>query len=507
MTLSALRHKNILLYIINHTYINEVQTITQIFFPNAKFNIQCLSEQEYLLSRLSSSQPLLYPIPLRTEYFIVSRLTETDCMNEVYRFGGSLIDCDIIGSNTVNLAANGMPVRRLLMLALYHALQQVFNRQVPWGALTGIRPSKLVRQWMSEGQSDGAIGDTLTNTMKCRADKAALALTVARAENRIEEKYRLNSPNTAALYINIPYCPSRCLYCSFTTSAARHVKDDIAAYLQALAKEMESSAQYINGNSIELTSIYIGGGTPTVLDVYQLESLLSLINRLFNPSVEFTVEAGRPDTITQEKLRLLCDFGVTRISISPQSANDETLRRIGRNHTSADFVRAFDMARGHGFININTDIIAGLPGERINDVQNTIHTVTSLQPESITVHTLAIKRSSRLNEHLRDKDSINQPVMAGSDEIDGMLTIAYEGCEQAGMSPYYLYRQKNMIGNFENVGYCQPGFECIYNVGMMADMQTVIGVGAGAVSKWVAGDRIERTFNVKNPDLYIKGQK
>jgi oxygen-independent coproporphyrinogen-3 oxidase len=296
------------------------------------------------------------------------------------------------------------------------------------------------------------------------------------------------------LYISIPFCPSRCLYCSFYTAH----KTEHESYVKALIKECKQKAAMAD----KITSVYIGGGTPTVLRPDLLYKLLEAVTQDFplSEAVEFTVEAGRPDSLTPEKLRLLRDYGVNRIAVNPQSLNDETLKLIGRSHTAADFFKAFDMARAAGFACINADIIAGLPGEGPADMADTLAGLIPLAPENITVHTLAVKRASKLNEHLHEYAHITAHVR----EIEKMLAMAGEACGKAGLAPYYLYRQKNMAGLFENVGYSRPGFECLYNVGMMAETQTLLGAGAAAVSKFVNGNKINRVFNVKNPEEYIK---
>jgi oxygen-independent coproporphyrinogen-3 oxidase len=248
--------------------------------------------------------------------------------------------------------------------------------------------------------------------------------------------------------------------------------------------------------------VYIGGGTPTALPENLLHTLLEAVTQLFplSEAPEFTVEAGRPDSITPGKLNLLRRFGVNRIAVNPQTFNDRTLERIGRSHTSADCVQAYRMAREAGFTCVNMDIIAGLPGETASDMKHTIAQLIALAPENITVHTLAVKRSSRLNEHISEYG----PVPQNANGIEAMLDMVREACAKGGYHPYYLYRQKNMAGLFENVGYSKPGYECLYNIGMMAETQTVLGVGAAAVSKFVDGDKIERVFNVKNPEIYIR---
>ena len=326
--------------------------------------------------------------------------------------------------------------------------------------------------------------------------KAALALKVAKAERKILED---NRPEEISLYIGIPFCPTRCLYCSFTAYPLHQYKNRVDEYLDAMFRELDWLAAY--SRSFVMKNIYIGGGTPTSLDEAQLERLLQKVEELFHPdeSMEYTVEAGRPDTITREKLRLLKEYGVNRISINPQTMNDKTLRAVGRKHTVEDIRRVFREAREEGHQNINMDLILGLPGEDAADVRNTMEEIMKLAPDNVTVHTLAVKRASRLREELAQHD------MTTAQTLEEMLDISAEYAKKMGMEPYYMYRQKNMVGNFENVGYCHPGKEGIYNVQIMEEKQTILAAGAGASTKTIdpETDRIERVFNVKSIEDYI----
>lgn len=468
--------------LINHSYTNEIQTVTQIFFPNTRFTFSSLPEAP-------SDQ---------TGYAVLSRLEEADAIGEVYHHGERIVLYTQPLANSWHFSE-----RRSLMLALFHALKQVFIMETPWGALTGIRPSKLVRGWLTEGQTDAQIMDILTQGMLCRTDKARLAVTVAHAEERLIQKINKASGEHTplGLYIGIPYCPSRCLYCSFSLCGKPVKEETQALYLKALTKDCEQTAQAAKEMNGVFTSVYIGGGTPTVFPEALFEQLLDMLERCFGALIqqaEYTVEAGRPDSLTAEKLHSMKSHGVTRVAVNPQTLNDRTLDRIGRKHTAADFFRAFDMARTAGFEQINTDVIAGLPGETPEDMQRTMMGLASLSPENITVHTLAVKRSSRLNEALPDY------VLPAAPDTEAMLQISSAVCAGMGLEPYYLYRQKNAVGLFENVGYSRPSCECLYNIGMMAETQTILAAGAGAVSKYVNGTRIERGFNVKNSDIYIK---
>ena len=302
-----------------------------------------------------------------------------------------------------------------------------------------------------------------------------------------------------SLYIGIPFCPSICLYCSFSSSPLHIWKDQVDAYLDALCKEIAFGAEAYRDKILD--TIYIGGGTPTTLSPSQMDRLLTEVEKHFDLShlQEFTVEAGRPDSITREKLQVLMEHKVSRISINPQTMNQKTLDIIGRRHTVEQTVEAFKMARQLGFDNINMDLIVGLPGEELPQVEHTMKEVTKLDPDSITVHSLAVKRAARLNIF---KDEYKEMTFTNNQEIMD-LTAAYAG--NAGMSPYYLYRQKNMAGNFENVGYARTGKAGIYNILIMEEKQSILALGAGASTKVVRGaDRIDRIENVKDIRNYIE---
>lgn len=475
----------------NHSYINEVQTIAQIFFPHARFTF--------------SNDP---HAPLnQVDYAVLSRLSDKNTLpahatGEVFHNGTRIAVCSLNLDNP-----HGLSEKRLLMLALFKALKQTVDAYTPWGALTGIRPSKMARGWLDEGLDDRQIITMLTDVFFCAENKARLALTVAHAEDRLTERiYAMSAAylpqkKPLGLYISVPYCASRCLYCSFNSCQKPASVETQARYLKTLLEECRQTAQTTRDLDGVFTSLYIGGGTPTVLTDALLNELLDGVSDCFAalaPHAEYTVEAGRPDSLTATKLKIMKDHGVSRIAVNPQTLNDRTLALIGRNHTAADFYHAFALARNAGFENINADIIAGLPGEGPEDIRRTVEGVLSLSPENVTVHTLAVKRASRLNEYLRDY------AFPGALETEAMLDIASEVCAGAGLSPYYLYRQKNMVGLFENVGYSRPGCECLYNVGMMAETQTVLAAGAGGVSKFISGTKIDRVFNVKNPEIYIQ---
>lgn len=380
---------------------------------------------------------------------------------------------------------------------IYQLLADYTGRTLPWGTLTGIRPTKIIFQWLLEGLTEKEIEKKFCDTYLATAQKARVCTKVAKKEQEILK--RITYEDEYSIYIGIPFCPTTCLYCSFTSFPLAKFSNRVEAYLSALYKEMCYVAQVYRER--KLTTIYIGGGTPTSLSPQQMEELLAKIEETFQLSYmrEFTVEAGRPDSITKEKLEVIKAHPVTRISINPQTMNDETLRLIGRAHTTEETIEAFHLARQVGFSNINMDMITGLPGEDITHVQKTLEEIRKLSPESLTVHSLAIKRAAMLN---REMEQYRSKVKGSTDE---MLRLVDKIANEMGMNPYYLYRQKNIPGNLENIGYAKEGLESLYNILIMEEKQDIIALGAGASTKCVySGNRIERSENVKNVDHYIE---
>ena len=373
------------------------------------------------------------------------------------------------------------------------------NTKSPWGVLTGIRPSKIATKLLLGGMS---ADDTIRYFMReygADEKKARLATEVAQAELPIRKSM---SESGVSIYIGIPFCPTRCLYCSFVTCGTKQAARLTDKYVEALKREISYVSDIVseNGNTVE--TVYIGGGTPTTLSAPLLDNMLSHLRDSFDLSCckEFTVEAGRPDTIDREKLMTLKRHGVDRISINPQSMNLDTLHLIGRAHTPEEIEQAFYLARDCGFDNINMDVIAGLPGEDLDMFKYTLERVEKMSPEDTTVHVMSIKRSSRLHEYLKDYQ------LTDGDTVAEMVDFAYDFLRGCGKHPYYMYRQKNQLGNLENVAYTKPGFESLYNIYIMEEIQTIISLGCGGVTKTVdrTCDRIERIFNVKEPKDYIE---
>ncbi len=387
-------------------------------------------------------------------------------------------------------------IKNELKRLLYRVLSAHTNQQLPWGNLTGIRPTKIPMALLEQGWKNSDIASYMRNTYYTSNEKTALAIAIANRERHLLKD--INYENGYSLYVGIPFCPSICLYCSFSSSPIGVWKDQVDAYLDALCKEIDYASEAFADK--ELNTVYIGGGTPTTLEPEQLDRLLTKLEERFNYSRlrEFTVEAGRPDSITAEKLQVLRDHGISRISVNPQTMNQKTLDLIGRKHTVEQTKEAFSLARTLGFDNINMDLIVGLPGEGQPEVEHTMQEITALDPDSITVHSLAVKRASRLRMF---RDEYKEMTFTNNRMI---MDMAASYAMRAGQSPYYLYRQKNMAGNFENVGYSKEGKAGIYNILIMEEVQSILALGAGASTKLVlANDRIERIENVKDIRSYI----
>lgn len=388
-------------------------------------------------------------------------------------------------------------VKNCLKRLLYRVLEEYTKKSLPWGTLTGIRPTKISMALLEEGQSKDTVLNHVKETYLISPEKAELMIDVAEYELGILK--RTNYEEGYSIYIGIPFCPTNCLYCSFTSYPYEVWKPKIDSYIEALYKEIRYVADACRGK--RLYTVYIGGGTPTTLEPCQMDELLTRLEECFDYSCleELTVEAGRPDSITREKLEVLKKHKVSRISINPQTMNQDTLDIIGRKHTVEQTTETYVLARSLGFDNINMDLIVGLPGEDIKEVQNTMEEIFKLNPDSITVHSLAVKRAARLNIW---KEKYEDLKMVNTQE---MIELTGEYARKMGMNPYYLYRQKNMAGNFENVGYAKPEKEGIYNILIMEEKQSIIALGAGASTKLVFKQegRIERVENVKDVLNYI----
>ena len=386
--------------------------------------------------------------------------------------------------------------RRILQRSYYLAALQVLPAAPPWGALSGVRPTKLSTKCLMAGGSEKDAEKLLREAYFVSPERARLCVDASR---HTVEAAKLLDADDLSVYIGIPFCPTTCLYCSFTSYPIFSWEKRVSEYLTALEKEIDFVSSFYQDKILD--TIYIGGGTPTTLKAPELERLLSYIEEKLDLShlQEFTVEAGRADSITRDKLEVLRKHGVTRISVNPQTMNQKTLDLIGRRHTVEQVREAFTLAREIGFTNINMDIILGLPEETEAEVHHTIDEIVAMQPDSLTVHSLAIKRASKLSQWIEEKG------ISMLNNTEKTMKIAMEGAKQLRMVPYYLYRQKNMSGNFENVGYATEGNFGIYNILIMEEKQTIVALGAGSITKRVYPDgRIERCDNVKDVGLYIE---
>lgn len=387
-------------------------------------------------------------------------------------------------------------------------LPEGFVRRIPaWGTMTGVRPVKIAMNEILSGCDGDMVRKSLEEVYCCSQDKAELGVQIAMREAKLLRKAEFESGYS--LYIGIPFCPTTCLYCSFTSYPYEKFGHMADAYLKALKKEIKYSSQIFKDK--KLTSIYIGGGTPTTLSPDLIRELMTCIRTYFpvDDSLEFTVEAGRPDSITREKLAVLREFGVERISVNPQTMQQKTLEIIGRRHTVRQTIEAFNLAREMGFTNINMDLIIGLPGESEEDFKNTLMQIERLNPESLTIHSLVVKRASGLRSVLEeswDEDDIRKPEL-----MERMLFIGHEFAREHRYLPYYMYRQKNSAGHMgstgqENIGYARDGKECLYNILIMEEKQTILALGAGASTKLYHNEfgQVSRIENVKSVTDYIE---
>ena len=386
--------------------------------------------------------------------------------------------------------------RRLLQQSYYLAAIQVLDTVPPWGALSGVRPTKLSTKCMLEGGSERAAKKLLEQTYFVTPERSRLCVDASR---HTLEAVRLSEPTDLSVYIGIPFCPTRCSYCSFVSESIERFGAFLPPYLAALHREIEYTGKLLRASGYHIRSLYMGGGTPTTLSSAQMQALLAAIHESFDLSrcLEFTVEGGRPDTLDREKLQVIKNGGATRISINPQTMADDVLENVGRKHTSAQTLEAFHQAREVGFEDINMDLIAGLPGDTVEGFTASLRQAIALDPENITVHTLTLKRASNLVVEHR---------AAAYDDVSAML----ESCRKladAGYRPYYMYRQKGTLQNLENIGWAKPGCECLYNIYIMEEIHTILSAGAGGSTKLVIpGQRrgkIERIFNFKYPTEYI----
>ncbi len=457
-----------------------VQTLCMLFFPGVKF-----SKTE------SEDSPLEADITVSDEGESVS--ATVTLTNEKGTKTGTATELKRAGMKV-------SPEQVALGKAFFDAGKKLTGLTPSWGILTGVRPAKLAIKELQAGKTKTEVKTSLAKEYLVTPKKAGLVTDIAHVEKKLIAKVK---PDSCSLYISIPFCPSRCSYCSFVSFTSAKLLGLLDAYLERLCHDIHETIDTIEHLGLKITTVYIGGGTPTTLNEKQLAVLLDTITARIDPAglEEFTVEAGRPDTITKEKLHIIQTHGVTRVSINTQTLNDDVLELVGRKHTSGDFYRAFEMARNEGIKIINTDLIAGLPGEGFGSFSDTIDRVISLRPENLTFHTLCIKNAA---DFAQNKEKMRSMHMFG--ETSKCVDYSQISAKNAGYIPYYIYRQKNTINNLENVGFALPGTEGLYNIYMMEEIQTIFAVGAGAVSKMVSrdGKSIERIFEYKYPYEYLE---
>ena len=390
-------------------------------------------------------------------------------------------------------------LQHALKMAFYQAGTAVLGQEPPWGALTGVRPVKLPTRCMLAGGTPEQAQAELEGEYRVSPLRAKLAVDCAQASLAVDREVR---EDQVSLYIGIPFCPTRCAYCSFVSADVGRTLKLVEPYLEAVLEEVEHTGRVLKESGLSIHSLYVGGGTPTTLSAGQLERLFSSARAHLplETCVEYTVEAGRPDTITREKLEVLRDQGVERISINPQTLEDEVLAAIGRKHSARDILDAYALAREVGFDSVNMDLIAGLPRDSFEGFRRSLEGVLALRPENVTVHTLALKKGSRLMEE--------GGALPSGEETARMLDFSRDTLREAGFLPYYLYRQKYMSGSLENVGWCLPGKESVYNIIMMEELQTVVSIGGGGVTKLVdrKNGRIVRLPNPKYPHDYLSSR-
>ena len=462
------------LCLINNSFRYEIEKLIRIFLPFEKIE---LSE-----------------MPVFADNSVIAEIAENTAKATLY-FCGKVYN-SVKKIERINQNAD-KDAELFLAIAVYECFVSATNYKPDWGILTGIRPAKLLSR-LKKTMGDTNAENYFKNYLMVNGKKLNLTLEALKGEGEITS---LSKPDSFSLYISIPFCPTRCSYCSFVSHSVEHAEKLIPQYVEFLCKELEITAKIAKENKLRLETVYMGGGTPTTLSPLQLHTVLKTVEDNFDLSGvrEYTVEAGRPDTVTKEKLEVIKSFGVTRISINPQTMNDEVLKTIGRKHTVKQTVEAFNLARECGFNNINTDLIAGLPNDTFESFKNTVNEVITLNPESVTVHSLSMKRSSGMTK-------LNQiPDITVGKTASKMVDFAYNTLSQNGIRPYYMYRQSKTVGNLENVGYSKKGYESLYNVFIMDETHTILACGASAVTKLrqPLGDYIERIFNYKYPYEYI----
>ena len=461
---------------LNHKFNYETENLLRLFFPEKIVQSEEVSEgEDYILTELAGGK-------IRVKLCLDGKIKEK---TKEYAPG------DIPSFDTEESF-----FERKIALLMFDLLCKATSYTPPWGILTGVRPAKLMGKLVQQMGEEKA-KEYFRGELKVTKEKTDLAMCVSKKEAPIIDG--ASGEKSFSLYVSVPFCPTRCSYCSFISHSNDKAKKLMPQYVEYMIKEIEETGRIARELGLKLESVYYGGGTPTALTEELLKKVTDAVSESFDLTgvKEYTIEAGRPDSVTKEKFRIMKNCGCNRISINPQTFNDDVLKEIGRNHTSEQTLEAMKQAREEGFSFINMDLIAGLPTDTLESYKNTLQTVLSLEPENITVHTLALKRSATL---VTDKRETNTGDLASQ-----MVSHTYETLTDAGYIPYYMYRQSKSLGNLENVGWAKEGYEGLYNVYMMEECHTILSVGAGAVTKLKnpRGNEIERIFNYKYPYEYI----
>ena len=462
-----------------HSFHYEMERLTIMFFPGEPVQVDRPVEPgedwvETVLTRKEHTAHIL------VRGFLRGRSLERSCQVPL-----------------TGVAQEEKELERQMAVLLYHLLEEVTGIHPAWGILTGIRPIKLFRSLLESGMTLQQVQERFRKDLLVSESRVALATQTERNESKI---LNLSVPKSYSLYVSIPFCPSRCRYCSFVSHSIEKAKKLMPEYVEKLCQELWETSRIVNDLGLKLETVYFGGGTPTTLNEEQLKRVTDELARAFDlrDLREYTIEAGRPDTLNREKFRIMKQAGVTRISINPQTLNDQVLQAIGRRHTAQETIDSFHMARQEGMDNINMDLIAGLPTDTLESFQRTMEGVLALDPENVTVHTLSVKRSSHMGqEGVKAYETMCL--------VDDMVDYAQRRLGEQGYEPYYLYRQKNTMDNLENTGFCKPGYPGYYNVYIMDETHSILSVGAGGVTKLrdPVTDEIQRIFNYKYPYEYI----
>ena len=481
------------IYLSDKAYENDVFQIVRMFYPGEEIKLSEKPEETIEDTETGDKRGEEAGKKIKPEGFSVSFEADKIRIFLVFQNGGKLCRT----AEACFLQETKSQYKNKLKRLLYGMLSEVTGQELPWGILTGVRPTKLVFKMLEDGLDEEEIYHNMETEYFCSREKISTSIQIAKRERRLMQE--IDYQNGYSLYIGIPFCPSTCLYCSFTSYSIEKFSDHVEEYLKAIEKEILYGATVFPDK--KLTCVYFGGGTPTTLSAEQLDRLLGCVKKHFDFTYvkEFCVEAGRPDSITKEKLLVLKKWGVNRISINPQSMQQKTLDLIGRKHTVEQIKEAFALARETGHDNINMDMIIGLPGEDVSDVSDTLAQIRKLNPDSLTVHTLAIKRAARLN-----MERENYIAMRPTD-VHSMQEATVKFARENAYLSYYLYRQKNMADNLENIGYARDHKEGLYNILIMEELQTILALGAGGMTKYVSHHPhyIVREDNVKSVTEYI----